>query len=522
MFAGGCAPAVDPGEASSALGERVVLGLHDGAINHCDNFESWWGADNAPIFGQAGYPSYARTAEELGDAAWWQPLAVNTVRVSVPWDIALPWSASDSALVTAHDPPGLWRQYHLAALKNEQTCFDWWLHAALEAHQTVNIAFKPDYDYRDSETNHILAPEIDAYRAAIAAFVDEYADCAAGGGNGACVPRSSLGGGPGPSTVAEVHIITPWGEPDYGNSHYPIASTDRTPGCSAGCEGNDLPSGKITRAKEVFFLAHGSSGMDPNRGRLDDPNCGDLRDDDCGPVLAAQMWMAVYHACPSCVLTSGPTAGQATSGVVAGDFSGGGGLNRGDVAGAGSQSYLQTYSQHLDDCDGCAGVRPATWALHPYPDTSNEEWCLKNTGHDFNPAAANGSNSVTERFLNALDGVGYHEHTYVWLDEVSVFANDNYAHTSTTPPVATSGKSCGVNHAADKPSYAPDVEAGAFRWLYRTLTNATGTTHRGHEPVVERIYYFRSFDGADPDGDNITPGAATANQQALYEAMIHR
>ncbi len=470
----------------SDLARRVpTLGLHDGAINFCDNFESW-DQNGQPVFGQAGYPDLGATARELGDGAWWTPMNVGTVRVSVPWDIALPASAQAS-LVTAHDPAGTWAQYHATALANEQKCFDAWLGAAAAAGQTVNVAFKPDYDYRDPSTNHILVPEIGVYRSAIAAFVAQY------------VP-------------AKVHVITPWGEPDYGNPSYPTSSTDTSPGCTHGCEGNELPAANISRAKEVFFLPSGSSGMDPRRARFDDPSCGAATDDACGPVLAAQMWMAVHHACADCVLDSGPTAGDDSSGIVAGDFSGGGGLD----------GYANLYAEHLNDCAGCAGVRPPTWGLHPYPDTANEEWCQKNTGRDFDPAAQHGGNSVTEKFVDALHALGYHEHTFVWLDEVSVFATDNYAHTDTFEPLTTSGGKCGVNTSTTKPTYSPDVEAKSFRWLYHSLANVRGTVDPGHEPVVARIYYFRSFAGSDPNGDNVTPTNPTANQQALYDAIVHR
>lgn len=466
-----------------AAAHPSTLGLHDGAINHCDNFESWHDGNGNLIFGQPGYPNTAATAAELGNSAWWTPLSVGTVRVSVPWDIALP-STSDAGLVTAHDP-AMWSGYHLQALRNEQTCLDSWIADAVAAHETADIAFKPDYDYRDPATNHILVPEIATYRTAIAAFVARY---------------------------PQVHIITPWGEPDYGNGHYPRSSNDRSPGCTAGCAGNALPAAGISKAKEVFFLPHGSSPMDPNRARFDEPSCSQERDDYCGPVLAAQMWMAVLHACPDCVLHSGAHAGMPGSGIVAGDFSGGGGLD----------GYLALYARHLNDCAGCAGQRPPTWAMHPYPDASNEEWCLLETGHDFHPAGQGGNNSVTERFVNTMDSIGYHEHTFVWLDEVSVFANDNYDHGSPTPPENTNGASCGVNHTANHPTYPPDVEGRAVKWLVNTLPRIRGTAHPGHEPIVDRVYYFRSFTGSDPNGDNITPTSPTPNQQALYDALVHR
>ena len=104
----------------------VTLGLHDGAINFCDNFEKWG----------ATPPDYAATAADMGDASWWTPLHVGTVRVSVPWDIAVAWNYAADVLLS-EDPSGAvgggqWGNNHLAALKNEQTCFDYWLNAANE------------------------------------------------------------------------------------------------------------------------------------------------------------------------------------------------------------------------------------------------------------------------------------------------------------------------------------------------------------------------------------------------------
>jgi len=318
--------------------------------------------------------------------------------------------------------------------------------------------------------------------------------------------------------MATVHIITPWGEPDYGNGSYPLGSNDRTPGCSNGCQGNSL-AGTISAAKEVFFLPGGSSGMDPNRARFDDPNCrGTFTDAACGPVLAAQMWMAIYHACPGCVLSSGPTEFKPNSGIVAGDFSGGGGLD----SNGGPKTYLETYAEHLNDCPGCQGVRPLTWGFHPYPDASNEEWCLTTTGHDYEPEADGGSHSQTVRVLNALDAVGYHEGTYLWLDEVSVFAKDNYAHTSPSQPVADDGRTCRPNRSGSNPLYTPAVERDSFLWLYRKLPQVLGTSNPGHEPVIDRIYYFRAFPANDGNGDNISPVNPSVHAQQLYNGIVNR
>jgi hypothetical protein len=473
-----------------------VLGIHDGAVNSCDNGESWYDSNGNLIFNDAGYPNYGSTAEDMGNSSWWTPLNVGTVRFSPPWDIALP-RTSDSGLVTAHDPSsGSWSQYHSQALKNEQACFDWWLNAAERAGQTVNVAFKPDYDYRNTSTNGVLVPDISTYNTAVKDFVAEYVNCADGTGpGGGCVPLSySNGTGPGPAEMAKVHIITAWGEPNFGNA--------------GGNSGNYL--GSIPKAGPGIFMPDGSN--------FGSASCNSLSDSDCGPVLAAHMWTTVVSDCPGCVLYSGPTAYATNSGVVAGDFSSTGGGENGTVPnGSGgwvTQPYRTTYAQNL------YGERPLTWGMHPYSDVSNEQWCLKNTGADF--STQNVSNVVTQRFLNGLYDLGYHNHTYVWLDEVATYEHDIYAHTDQNAPVNVNGQSCGVNSGSSNPSYSASQQSRAFGWLDSTLGAVTGTTAPGSEPVINRIYYFRSFPGTDGPGWNITPTNPDQNQAALYNAITGR
>src|SRR5262249_44353476 len=156
-------------------------------------------------------------------------------------------------------------------------------------------------------------------------------------------------------------------------------------------------------AHEAFFLPEDEAEMHPKHVRFDDPNCKHLDDKHCGPVLAAHMWKKVHHACPECV-------------IVAGDFSSGGGDG-------GSPPYLEPYAAALKD----AGFHPPTWGLHPYTDASNEEWCRKRNHADYDPTA-DWRRSHTLLFLDGLYKQGYDGKTSVWLDEVSVFGADKYAH----------------------------------------------------------------------------------------------
>ncbi len=152
----------------------IILGIHDGAINMCD---------------QNGNQTRPPTAAEVAAATssltsqFWAPLKVFTVRFSPPWDIA--YHHDGAAGSTANKK--------LAVI---QTCFNAWLAGVAKVHATAEIAFKPDSGFRTANGKSVKAPDIHTYRLAIDAFTREYSN-----------PASTSG-------RARVTIIAPWGEPD--------------------------------------------------------------------------------------------------------------------------------------------------------------------------------------------------------------------------------------------------------------------------------------------------------------------
>lgn len=482
-------------------GANVILGIHDGSPNACDNNENWvsdgmGGKRAAPMDGPAAQEAID-SSTLINGTPWWKGLNVATVRFSVPWDIALPDSpnASDRALVTANDPSSSnpdhsWSNIHFQALKNEQTCLDWWLNAAMKAGQTAEVAFTPDYDYRRTQfkrdrrrpaSTRILAPSISAYATAIRAFAAEYSRCGSAAAN-SCMLRSGSAGPPG-DVGARVHVISPWGEPDYQ---------------SDGGQGNSLttPRGTIPRSTEHFYVPYGGS-------TLDDPACrkhgrGSTDPNWCGPVLAAQYYTAVYNACgPYCELTAGPAATKLDSGIIAGDFSSGVGSRAGRVintnGSSATQDYWRTYSQHLNR------IYAWTWGLHPYNDTSDWEYCTGN-GHAYPPRGH--YVSKTRQFADDLASVGYRSATSIWLNEVSVYQRDMFRHSG------------GPSGCSGSTSYTPRREALAFQWLYRTLP----TVVRRSGPQVSRVIYYRAYRQQDPLLRTLVPGQDTC----LYEAIKQR
>jgi hypothetical protein len=152
----------------------ITLGIHDGAINQCD--------DN-------GNQTTPPTAAELAAATssltskYWSALKVFTVRFSPPWDIAY-----------HHDGPAdSTGNKELAVI---QACFNAWLAGVRKVNARPEIAFKPDPHYRSPDGALVGAPDIHTYRLAINAFTAEYSN-----------PASTNG-------MARVQIISPWGEPD--------------------------------------------------------------------------------------------------------------------------------------------------------------------------------------------------------------------------------------------------------------------------------------------------------------------
>jgi hypothetical protein len=509
--AGLAATSLSPTPPAQAAARSITIGIHDGSINNCDNGEQWVDGTAPPVDGPAAQQVLLNESPDpVGGQGWFRGLRSVTVRVSVPWDIALPDSASAS-LVTQYDPPGSpWASVHLQALKNEQACLDWWLDAARQAGVTPQIAFKPDYDYRNLNPgalssaipyNAILAPSIATYRTAITAFVDEYSLCHFGSdtsGNSCVLLSGSAGPPPGGSGAcasnpcgARVHIISPWGEPDFA---------------SPQLAGNAL--GTIPRSPQKFFIPFGGNRL--STARCTAHGTASTNTNWCGPVLAAQYYMAVLSICGTgCELTSGPAANQLNSGIVAGDYSSGVASQTAPVERADgsvtSQPYWLTYSQHLNDCAGCAGVRPWTWGVHPYTDVSDYEYCTGDPGNTYPPA---GYRSKTVQFADDLADIGYGRRTSIWLNEISVYHNAAY-----NPP-----SGCTNNVSS---TFSGRRQAFAFLFLDGMNSTATlaGQIPAG-DPQVDRLYYMRAFTGSDPDATYIHPGAFDCLYQTMHTQTV--
>jgi len=282
--------------AAGGTATPVTVGIHDGAINNCDRYETQTTAPTAKQYAEAG--------SSFNDPRF-MALNVQTVRVSMPWDIADP----------ILDPTRAGRKVLIV----EQACLDAWLQAANVHHLTPEIAFKPDYNdvFHVKSGWRIAMPTLSQYEQAISAFRDKYIACnPAVAGQGVC------------GTWAPVTILSPWGEPDFSSPK------------AAG----------LFHAPQRFYLADRKHLF----GRAACPTRPTITN--CGPKLAAQLWVVVEHRVVQGV-GHAPKCGGCI--VIAGDFSSGGGLN----------GYLTTYTHNLRDlAGGHQTYHPAVWGVHPYTD----------------------------------------------------------------------------------------------------------------------------------------------------------
>lgn len=550
LIVAGCASVIVVAGASAA----PALGVADGSVNVCENGtgaisqQISAGTTDNPVWTTngsgttTGVPPIDTAADDMAFSAtdpdggsWWGQMNVGLTRLIVPWDIGFVYGydGADQSYITAHDPGGKWSTYHLEELKNEATCLEWWLKDAWNEGVHPEIDFKADPDYRDGNTtytdpsgvtgpyqhydsNEILVPDIDTYRLAIHDFVQRYS-CShpisgrLNNGLNACELPDDPNG---PGWGAQVHIIAPMNEPD----------TDDT-----GPPGNQLQvSGQVVVPRGRRPGGDVLAGSTPRHIiTINNPNCSTRRADYCGPILAAEMWKAVWDECGDgaspiskqpgnrqCVLGNGVP----TSGIVAGDFS--------DASSGGDTRYLQTYAGDLKR------LAPVTWAIHPYSDPSNWEWCTAHGTSGVNPGSGSGSFSystaatATVAFAHALAMTqpGYGNATSIWLNEISVFGQttngtstglDFYQHkygpsgcgaSNPTPAYPTGG--------AKYPTYSSSRQALAFQWLYHTLPAAIPS----RDPQVTRIILFRAYGAQSAEGRNLIPG----QYSCLYEAIVDR
>jgi hypothetical protein len=421
-------PEVPAAAAAPRAANTPVVGIHDSSIRDCDGSEAYTETN----------PNYRAAAAAITHPSW-SGLHVGTIRVSVPWDIAY------------HDrtsPAG-------KSLEVEQVCFNYWLTAAAAHHLTPEVAFKPDYNYLDPTGKKIRVPDIGTYEAAMNSFTALYSNCTSGGTASTCnLPTVDQQAGwaaypAGTGGMARVTTIAPWGEPNFQDT------TDKV---------------GFARLPQTFAMPQGGS-------TFDDPHCNTPAiEATCGPVLAAQMWVALQHRCPSCT-------------VIAGDFSSSGGLE----TRYGSAPYLDTYNRYLKDLHGGTSIyHPTTWALHPYTDVSSFEYNTL-THHALTPLPQ----TLIGTFATALHHRGYNASTHIWLDEVSAFAIDMFH-----------------NHQ----HYTDQLQAQAATYLITQLTHAGGASTPG-EPVVTQLYYLRYTDGAGhPDVALVVADKA----RPVYWAIAHR
>lgn len=302
------------------------------------------------------------------------------------------------------------------AVSIERTCFNYWLGQLAAKGVSAEIAFKPDYCYMnpagcpDSQRGHVVIPALRRYEAAVSAFVAAY---------------------------PQVKIIAPWGEPDF------------------------QPSG----SEPKFAIGHRGGA---NFGKASCPPKPTVSN--CGPMLAAQMWVAVRHRCPSCT-------------VIAGDFGGNPGHD---------QRYFSPYQKYLRDMNGGRRIyHPRVWGIHPYGDVKTAERQIQETGRVLTPLG----NTLVAKFSSWLEADKYGVTTQIWLDEISSFT-----YSSKTSD-CRKHKDC----------YSPKVQAKGGRYLFDKLPGAPG----GAGPRVTRIYYMR-FAGNTPDS------LINGKPRLIYSVVVDR
>lgn len=172
--------------------------------------------------------------------------------------------------------------------------------------------------------------------------------------------------------------------------------------------------------------------------------------DQVAPAQAAEYWVAVYHRCPGCT-------------VIAGDFTNAYGLNPYQKG----HSYLYDYKLALYH----RGVsrQAKVWAVHPYNDVRRYELCELGVDPNTNCVVRDPAHTKLADFAAALQRVGYHEETHIWIDEITVDRQID-------------------NHPLDA-----GQQRKAAQYMLDTLYKSGGRTTNG-QPFVTRLYYLRYAD----------------------------
>lgn len=261
----------------------TVAGVHDTAINSCDNN----GQRPVGSITAADLAAAKRTLDDPG----FDSSGITTVRVTVPWDIDDVGAVWGSKLMTSSSQ----RATDAADLRGIRACLNSWLQAAHAHNITPEIDFRGDQGFVKDGTTQALMPSIAEYTQAMQDFNKDYVAC--NNTTTAC------------QGTAPVKIIGAWNEPDNG--------------------GNLSAPGKRPNVYDLLFP--------DNRTHLGGRSCPTSPSvTNCGATMAGQMWRTDHDI----FTTPGVT-------VAAGDFSGALGLEQmsgGACTGVSGCNYLKLYN----------------------------------------------------------------------------------------------------------------------------------------------------------------------------------
>jgi len=333
---------------SASCGSDPYRALFPGQV---DTQHQYWVTVNVEGKKKREKVPYKDASVPAVDSPDWSSLGISTVRFSPTWDVALPLNMLPS-------------NEDRTAVRIERRCLDYWMSrlTANGRHVTAEIAFKPDYCYKNqagcpdpakgrltsTQRGQVIIPTLSEYENAMKAFIVRY---------------------------GQVKVIAPWGEPDF------------QPGKPKPTKSHPHP-----RQGPPFRIGSASGA---NFGHA--PCAANAAVDDCGPKLAAAMWITVRKLCPGCA-------------VIAGDFGG---------YGPQDQKYLAPYNTYLQ----VRGYHPAVWGVHPYSDVKLQECLLSLLSASCQPERLGNCQAKTlvACFARWLKSDGYDQHTRIWLDELSSF-----------------------------------------------------------------------------------------------------
>jgi hypothetical protein len=237
---------------ANSRGVNVVAGIHDTAVNGCDN----GGTLQLPAPGISQLTSAQVAAAGASVSSSLFPVGVSTVRVTMPWDVADPAIVNGSV---AADPTT-----DIQTLYGTRACLDAWLQAVFAHGLQPEIDFRADGDFADS-SGQVRMPSLAQYTQAVTAFRDAYINC-----------TSCADGG-------QVKVVAPWNEPDNQGQNQVGSQYDLL-----------FPDGQT-------HLAGTTCPANPTVAN-------------CGAVMAAQMWVTDYQlivqgGCSGCIVPAGDFSG---------------------------------------------------------------------------------------------------------------------------------------------------------------------------------------------------------------------